>query len=128
MLDSIETASFLAFSINYRADDIRSEMKRLVKGFNSESSSAFVMRARLIGHMVEGKAKFPPDCYEGFPQVCLDLAQKLFKSGSFHQAIDIFEAGGKVDNKLGAKTYDWKRSIAETPQGKLLQKAKERSA
>jgi hypothetical protein len=122
VLDSVETASFLAFSINYRVDDVRSEMKRLIKGFNSESSSAFVMRARLIRHMLEGKSKFPPDCYDGFPQVCLDLAQKLFKEGKFHQAIDIFEAGEKVDNKLGLKTHDWNRSIAESYEGLMNQR------
>lgn len=122
VLESVETASFLAFSINYRVDDVRSEMKRLVKRFNSESSSAFVMRARLIRHMLEGKAKFPSDCYEGFPQVCLDLAQKLFKEGKFHQAIDIFETGEKVDQKLGVKTYDWNRSIAESYEGLMNQR------
>lgn len=123
VLDSVETASFLAFSINYRADDVRSEMKRLVQGFNSASSSAFVMRARLIRHMLEGKVKFPLDCYDGFPRICLDLAQKLFKEGKFHQAIDIYETGEKVDNKLGAKNHDWNRSIAESYEGLMNQRA-----
>jgi hypothetical protein len=122
VLKSIETASFLAFSINYSTDDIRSEMRRLVKGFNSESISAFVMRARLIKHMLEGKAKFPSDSYEGFSQVCLDLAQKLFKEGKFHQAIDIYEAGEKADNKSGLKTHDWNRSIAESYEGLMNQR------
>jgi hypothetical protein len=58
VLDSVQTASFIGFSINYRTDDILSEMKRLVREFNFQSSSAFVMRARLISHMLEERPKF----------------------------------------------------------------------
>lgn len=122
VLEAMETASFLAFTINYRTDDVFSEIKRLVKGFNIESSSAFVMRAKLITHMLEGKAKFPQDCYEGFPQVCLEFAQKFFKEGNFHNAIDMFEAGEKVDNKVGSNTHDWNRSIAESYEGLMKQR------
>lgn len=110
----VENASLLAFRINYRIDDVRSEMNRLVRKFNFESSSAFVMRAKLIRHMLKGKGKFPHDCFGGFPEICLDLGQRLFKEGRFHNAIAIFEVGGKVDNKLGLKTHDWNRSIAES--------------
>ncbi len=68
------------------------------------------MRSRLIRHMLEGKGNFPPDNFDGVPEVCIDLAQKLFKEGQFHNAINIFEAGEKVDNKLGRKTHDWIRT------------------
>lgn len=123
VLKSIEEGSLLAFQIGYRLDDIRSEISRLIKRFNPESSSAFVMRARLIRHMLEGKGNFPPDNYDGVPEVCLGLAQKLFKEGEFHQAINIFEAGAKVDNKLGKKTHDWGRSIAESYEGLMNQRS-----
>jgi len=122
VLDSIEQASFLGFKINYRIDDIRSEMNRLVKEFNFESSSALVIRAGLIRHMLEGKANFPPDCFGGFQKVCLDLAQTLFKEGKFHNAIDIFEVGEKVENKLGRKTHDWNKGIAEWYEGLMNQR------
>ena len=114
VLKSIEQALFLAFSANYRVEDVRSEMSRLVKEFNFESSSAFVMRNRLIRHMLEGKGKFPIQSFVGFPEVCLILGQRLIKEGRFHQAIDIFQTAEKVDNKLGLMTYDWNRSIAES--------------
>jgi len=117
VLNSLVEASFLAFKVNYRVDDIRSEVSRLVKEFNFDSSSAFVMRARLIRHMLKGKAKFPPSCFSGFPEVCLDLGQRLFKEGKFHNAIHIFKTGEKVDNKLSQNTHDWNRSIAESYEG-----------
>jgi hypothetical protein len=123
VLDSAEQASFLGLKIKYRIDDIGSEKRRLVKDFNSESSSAFVMRARLIRHMLEGKADFPSECFEDFPKVCLDLGEKLFKEGKFHRAINIFEVREKVDNKLGINTHDWNRSIAESYEGLMNQRA-----
>ena len=79
LLKSIEQALSLAFSINYRVEDIRSEIIRLVKEFNFESSSAFVMRNRLIRHMLEGKSKFPVEFFAGFPEVCLYLAKSFPK-------------------------------------------------
>jgi len=122
VLRSVEEASLLAFKINYRLDDIRSQVSRLVKEFNYNSSSAFVMRVRLIRHMLEGKGKFPASCFETFSEVCLDLGQRLFKEGKFHNAIDIFQAGERVDNKLGQKTHDWNRNIAESFEGLMNQR------
>lgn len=123
VLKCIEQASLLAFQIGYRVDDIRFEINRLVIQFNPNSSSAFVMRAHLIRHMLDDKADFPPDCFAGFPDVCLILALKLFKEGEFHNAINIFEAGERVDNKLGHKTHDWNRSIAESYEGLMNQRS-----
>jgi hypothetical protein len=122
VLNSFEDASFLAFKVNYRVDDIRSEVGRLIRKFNFDSSSAFVMRARLIRHMFEGKAKFPTNCFSGFPEVCLNLGQRLFEEGKFHNAIDIFTAGEKVDNKLFQKTHNWNRSIAESYEGLMSER------
>lgn len=122
VLDSVQTASFIGFNINYRIDDILSEMKRLVREFNFQSSSAFVMRARLISHMLEGKAKISPETYKEFSQICYDLGAKFFKDGDFHRAIDLFEVGEKVDNKLGAETHEWSRGIAESYEGLMNQR------
>ena len=51
------------------------------------------MRVRLISYMLEYKSNFPPDCFGGFPEVCVCLGQKLFEKKRFHNAIDIFQAG-----------------------------------
>ena len=124
VLNSIEEASLLAFNINYKVDEVRSEISRLVKKFNFESSSSFVMRARLIKHMLGNKANFPSECFKGYPVVCHDLAKKLFKEKRFHNAIDISKVGEKVDNKLGQKTHDWNKRIAESYEG-LMNERKE---
>ena len=122
VLNSVKNASSLAFRINYRIDDIRSEMSRLVKEFNFESSSAFVMRPNIIRHMLEGKTKFPKEYFEGFSKIILDLGKKFFGAGRFHNAISLFEAGEKVDKKLGLNTYDWNRGIAECCEGLMNQR------
>jgi len=88
-----------------------------LKEFNFNSSSSFVLRNRLIRYMLERKNNFTRECFEGFPEVCLRLGQKLFGEGKFNNAIDLFEAGERVDDKLGIETHDWKRSIAESYEG-----------
>jgi hypothetical protein len=122
VINSVKNASSLAFRINYRIDEIRSEMSRLVKEFNFESSSAFVMRPNLIRHMLEGKTNFPKECFEGFSEIVLDLGKKFFDAGRFHNAISLFGAGEKVDKKLGLDTYDWNRRIAECYEGLMNQR------
>lgn len=117
VLTSIEHASFLAFGVNYRVADIRSEMSRLVKEFNFKNSSAFVMRVRLIEYMLKKKNKFPLQCFDGFPEVCLSLGLMLFNKNRFNGAIDIFQVAEKVDSNLGLKSHNWKRSIAESYEG-----------
>jgi len=121
-LHSIETASSLAFWVDYKVKDVRDGMARLVKQFNPESSSAFAMRATLIRHMLEGKKKFPPECFDGFPEVCRSLGQRLFDEGKYHQAIDIFKVGEKVDAKLSMTTFEWNRGIAESFEGLISQR------
>ena len=114
VLNSVEQASFLAFKVDYRVDDIRSELRRLIREFDYDSSCAFVIRVKLIEHMLKDKGNFPAYCFEGIPEVCLDFGQRLFKENLFNSAIDIYKAGEKVDKKLSQNTHDWNRSIAES--------------
>ncbi len=117
VLDSIIEASLLGFKIKYKVDEIRSEIDRLVKKFDFDSSCSFVMRSRLIKHMLDNSTNFPNVCFGGFPEVCCHLAEKLFKEGNYHNAIDIYKIGKKVDNKLGKETHNWNKSIAESYEG-----------
>jgi Domain of unknown function (DUF4209) len=123
VLSSIEQAASLGFSVGYRVPDLCSGISRLVKEFNVQSSSAFVVRARLINYMLENKANFASDCFAGFPEVCLGLGQKFFEENRFHNSLDIFRAGERVDRKLGVKTHDWPRSIAESYEGLMNERA-----
>lgn len=122
VLNSVKNASSLAFRIGYRIDEIRSELSRLVREFNFQSSSAFVMRPNLIRHMLEGKTRFPKDCFEGFSEIVLNLGKKFYDAGRFHNAIRLFEAGERVDKKLNLNTIDWNRSIAECYEGLMNQR------
>ncbi len=122
VLRCIEAALPLAGKVRHKLDNVHQEMSRLVKEFNWGSKSAFVIRVRLINHMTRAKSKFANEYLEGFPQVCVDLGLTLFKQGSLHQAIGVFEAGQKVDNRLGIKTEDWNRRIAEAYEGLMNQR------
>ena len=122
VLEVIENASSLAFMIKYKVEDIRSELIRLIREFNFDSSSSFVMRARLIKHMIEQKGNFPTECYDGLSIIVFDLANSFFKAGRFHNAITLFELCKKVENKLGHKTNDWNICIAESYEGLMNQR------
>ena len=123
VLTSIEQAASLGTAVGYRVADLRSELCRLVREFNPESSSAFVMRLRLISFMAENKSNFPPECFDGFPEVCLRFGQTFFDGNKFHNAIDIFQAGERIDRRLGVKTHNWPRSIAESYEGLMNERA-----
>ena len=72
--------------------------------------------------MLEGKFKISPETWKEFSQICYDLAGKFFEDRDFHRAIDLFEVGEKVDNKLGSETHDWNRAIAESYEGLMNQR------
>lgn len=122
VINSMKEASMLAFKIKYKVDNVRTEIIRLVKDFNFESKSAFRVKLELIRYMIEGKDNFPSESFNGLAVICRDLAHKFFKEGGFHNAIDIFKIGEQVDSKLGLKTHDWNRSIAESYEGLINQR------
>lgn len=122
VINSMKEASILAFKIKYKVDNVRSEIIRLVKDFNFERRSAFRVRLELIKYMLEGKDNFPSEFFNGLAVICRDLAQKFFSEGGFHNAIDIYNIGEQVDSKLGLKTHDWNRSIAEAYESLMNQR------
>lgn len=122
VLKSIENASYIAFKCKHRIDDVRSEMSRLVKEFNPESNWLFALTIGLIRHMLEGKSRFPKECYEGFPGIVFGLGKKNFDTGEFHNSIDLFKVGEQVNKKLGLDSHDWYRAIAESYVGLMDQR------
>ena len=109
-----ENAYSIAHQINYELEKFKSELRRLVTEFNFNSSSSFALRANLIELMLKGKKKFPKEDFDGFENICWQISESLTKAGNIHGAIDMLELGEKVGQKLGKKTHDWRKRIAES--------------
>lgn len=122
VLKLIKNAYSVACQIKYKVDKIKSELRRLVSTFNFISSSSFALRANLIELMLKGQRRFFKKDFLGFENICWQISESL--SGNIHGAIEMLELGEKVDRKLGKKTYDWRRRIAESYETLMKQAEK----
>jgi hypothetical protein len=114
VLNAIKNAYSLAYQIKYKTDIIKSELIRLVTKFNFKSKSSCDLRANLIELMLRDKRRFRKEDFIGFEKICWEISEFLLQSRFVLHAIKMLELGEKVDLKLGKKTYDWRRRIAES--------------
>jgi hypothetical protein len=122
VLRCIENAYVIACQVNCNIDDIKSEVKRIVKSFNFNSSSSFAVRANLIELMLNEKKHFSKDDFNGFQDVCSQTANSLTSVNNLNGAIDMLDLGEKVDAKLGIRTYEWVRKKAELYENLMNQR------
>jgi hypothetical protein len=113
ILNAIKNAFSLSRNINdaKRIELAKSEVKRLIFGFNSKSSSLFRLRIDLIDLMLKEKTVFSKDDFNGIGDLCIDFAKEV---GDSHQSINLFGLGEKIDQRLGTASYIWKELIGET--------------
>jgi len=124
ILKAIKNAYSIACHVKYKLDKIKSELKRLVTRFNFKSSSSFALRANLIELMLKDKRKFLKGDFLGFENICWQISESLTESGNIHSATDMLGLGEKIDQRLGKKTYDWRRRIAESYETLMKQAEK----
>lgn len=124
VLEAIKNAYSIACKAKYKADIIKSELSRLVTKFNFKSSSSFALRYNLIELMLKDKRRFLKEDFLRFENICWQISESLTESGNIHGAIDMLELGEKVDQKIGKKTYDWRRRIAESYETLMKQAEK----
>jgi hypothetical protein len=113
VLDAIRNAYSIVCQIKYKLNEIKSEIWRLINTFNFKSSSSFALRANLINLMLKNKRRFSKEDFLGFENICWKISQALAKSNT-HGAIQMLELGEKVDQKIGKKTHQWRKQIAES--------------
>ena len=123
ILDAVKNAFFLSLNCNdnKRLKRAKSEIKRLIFNFNSESSSLFALRNNLINLVLTQKNTFSKDDFVGIGEMCYKFAESLENS---HLAIAILKLGEKIDEKLEIRRQDWKKSIAEKYE-KMMKSTKE---
>lgn len=98
----------IARRIKYKVEEIKSELKRLIRKFSS--GSAFSARD-LIQFMLKPKKGFSTDDFDGLENVCWQLAESFVNDG--HTAIGFLTLGEKVDRRLEKQSHDWILRIAQ---------------
>jgi hypothetical protein len=104
------------FSLKECKSEVQKEIKRLVFQKSGEDPQYSVLIMRLIKHVLDQKQIFHKDYFEGIGKICVEHGLILRRSGENfpRKAIEMYEIGQKVENKLGTKEHDWNLLIAET--------------
>jgi len=112
-LSAIKNAFYLSRNIKdaRRIGLAKSEIKRLIFGFNSRSSSLLRLRIDLIDLMLKEKTVFSKGDFSGIGDLCFNFAKEV---GDSHQSITLFRLGEKIDQKLRTASYGWKELIGGT--------------
>ena len=113
ILNFIENAYHLAIQVNYRINDIKSEIWNLVLNFNDKKSYSLKLRIDLLNLMLNDARRFSKEDFKGMPKKCWQLANSLYKESKYHQAIEILLIGEKIDRKLSKKIYLWSNMLGK---------------
>ena len=111
--NAIRNAFFIGCQVKYRLPEIKSEIIRLIKKFNTKSSSTFALRFNLIDLMLSQKKTFSDNDFFGIGNICWEFAKLDVDRGNLHGAIKLLELGEKIDTKLNKKSKEWRKRIAE---------------
>ena len=98
----------IAHRINYKVEEIKSELKRLSQKF---SSGAAFSTGNLIRFMLKPKKGFTTDDFEGLENMCWQIAESFVNDG--HTAIDFLTLGEKIDRRVENQSHDWILRIAQ---------------
>jgi hypothetical protein len=114
-LNTFRDAYFLAIIVNYKFDEIKSELKRLVSSFNPKSSFSPAVRTQLIKLALDDKKIFTKNDLAGFDLLCDDIARIWISRGGINASISVFEIAERWEMKTSGKNSGiWRRKIAES--------------
>jgi hypothetical protein len=115
VLDSIKRAYSLAIIINYKFDEIKSEIMRLVTSYFPESSSCPPLRSQLLKLILEDKKIFSKEDLTGFTPLCEEIASLWISRDNIRPAIELYEFAERWEMRnSGSNSGIWRRKIAES--------------
>lgn len=109
LIDTLQNLFVLSTSINYKVEEVKSEIKRIIKSYSFDSTSSFVMRLDLTKLMLENK-KFSNEDFKGICGVIEKVVVIKSKNDRKH-AISLLEQIIKIRKKLGLKYDNYERKI-----------------
>jgi hypothetical protein len=115
VLESIKRAYSLGIIIDYKRDEIKSEIMRLLTSYFPESSSCPALRTQLLKLILEDKKIFSKDDLAGFATLCEEIAGLWISRDNIRPAIDIYEFAERWEMRTsGSNRGIWRRKIAES--------------
>jgi hypothetical protein len=114
VIDIAENVFMLSRQVKYKTRIIKTEIIRLVNDFNFDSSSFFIVRAKLIELMLANRKSFVQNDFNNLTNISLIIADKLINKKNINAAIVMYELGEKIDNIQNIRTDFWKIKIAES--------------
>jgi hypothetical protein len=115
VLNSFKDAYYLAIIINYKFDEIKSELKRLISSFNLESNFSPTVQTYLIKLALDDKKIFKSEDLAGFDTLCEKIAGFWISRGILRADIDVYELIERWEMKTSGKNSGiWRRKIAES--------------
>jgi len=109
LIDTLQNLFALSTSINYKVEEVKSEVKRIIKSYSLDSTSSFVMRLDLIKLMLENK-KFSNEDFRGICGV-IEKVVVIKSKNDREQAITLLQQIIKIRKKLGLKYDNYERKI-----------------
>jgi len=104
------------FNMLEKKEEIKKEIKRLICQKRDKDPQYSDLIIALIKYMLEQNRIFLKGDFEGIDGICIEHGLNLRGCGKNHprKAIEIYEIGQNIENKLGTKEHDWNLFIAET--------------
>jgi len=97
----------LAYQIKHRWEEVKSQTRDLVMGFDFASPASFNLRRGLIRLMLDPRKRLKREDFTGVAEVCWKVYQDVRSAGRTETAIEALELGEKVDNRLGTESHEW---------------------
>lgn len=115
VLSAIRNAYYIARQANdrNRINLSKNRIIDLIHNYNEESSSLLTLRAELIDLMLEDRKIFEEKDFIGLNDLCIQIADGLFRSKNGFRAISFFKLGEKIDSRLNIKVHDFRTSIGQ---------------
>lgn len=110
LLDVLQNLFALSTSINYKVDDVKFEIKRIVKNYSLDSTSSYVMRLDITKLMLENKKFFNIKDFSGICPVIEKLVVKKSVEDKEH-AITLLNQLVKIKKRLNQKSEVYERKI-----------------
>jgi len=115
VLNSFRRAFIVARQINYKKEETKNKLERLVFDFNAGSSSKNKLTIDLVEVAISHKKEFLNDFFKKLLLICAERANILLKDKNFFFARSFLQNAHKIENNiLKTPTKKWQEKIAES--------------
>ncbi|GEM_PF-1444409 len=113
LLSTLINAHSLAYQTEWRTDEVKAEILRIILDFPFDNPASMSVRNSLIQYMLRETRKFGKDDFRNIDTLCWKLAEVLIAHRREELAVDFLDLGERVESKTGRQSDCWARKKAE---------------